>query len=414
MMMATTLGGLFMWAVHIPAQARMPMPEYAVFGTLLQVLNLMLIPAIGLQTVFAQQTAAAITEERTRQLAYTVRVMLLAVFLIWVAMAGGAFVFGDHLLGTLKIANPAALWITVLIGLAMLWWPILQGVMQGRQNFLWLGWVQILNGCGRFAGVLVIVWALGAYAAGAMTAALLGFWVALAISAWHSRMVWLAPGEPVAWRGWLARVVPLTLGLGASQFMMAADQVLVQSLFDREVTGLYVAAGTIGRALVVFTGPVLAVMFPKVVASAARSEKTDVLAQALGATAALGGCAALACTILPELPLRLVYQQKYWVIAPLLPWFAWCMLPLTLANVLIGNLLARERFRAVPWLLLVAVVYGGALKVVALGISAIMQAGSFHQAEQYAAFKTVVQTIGGFNLLLLAVAAWFTWGRRAE
>jgi O-antigen/teichoic acid export membrane protein len=221
------------------------------------------------------------------------------------------------------------------------------------------------------------------------------------VAAWQTRTVWTSPGQALDWRPWIRRVVPLSLGLGASQFMLGADQLLVQSIFDREVTGLYGAAGTIGRALVVFTGPMLAVMFPKIVASAARCERTDVLAQALGATALLGGLAALSCTVLPELPLRLVYKREYWCAAPLVPWFAWCMLPLTLANVLIGNLLARERFRAVPWLVLVAGAYGAAL----LG-----RAQAFQQAGQFAAFTMVVRTIGGFSLLLLLVVSWFTWG----
>jgi O-antigen/teichoic acid export membrane protein len=235
-----------------------------------------------------------------------------------------------------------------------------------------------------------------------MTAALLSFWLSLAVGAWHSRAVWRAPGEPVKWRAWLAHVIPLTLGLGTTQFMMSADQLLVQSIFDKEVTGLYGAAGMIGRALVIFTTPMLAVMFPKVVASAARSEKTEVLAHALGATALLGGAAALGCTLFPALPLRIVYGKEYWGIAPLVPWFAWCMLPLTLANVLIGNLLARGRFAAVPWLVIVAGGYGAAL----LG-----RAEVFQQAEQFAAFKWVVVTIGGFSLLLLGVAVWFTFRR---
>lgn len=182
------------------------------------------------------------------------------------------------------------------------------------------------------------------------------------------------------------------------------DQLLVQSIFDKEVTGLYGAAGMIGRGLVVFTGPLMAVMFPKIVASAARSEKTNVLAQALGATALAGGLAALACTLLPELPLRIIYKPHYWSSAPLVPWFGWCMLPLTMANVLIGNLLAREQFAAVPWLVLVAAGYGAAL---------MGQAGAFQAAEQFVAFKMVVRTIGAFSLLLLGVAAWFTWAKGA-
>jgi O-antigen/teichoic acid export membrane protein len=394
---------MFMWLVHVPAQARMPTAEYGVFLALLQVLNLMLIPAMGLQTIFAQQRAAAITEELARQLSHTTRWLGLVVSLLWLAMACLALAFRQDLLSTLKIANPAALWMTVAIGLAMLWLPIVQGLLQGGQDFLWLGLVQVCNGCGRFVGVVVIVWLLGGWAAGAMTAALIGFWAAFLVAAWKSRAVWLGRGQTVEWSGWLARVLPLSLGLGASQFMLGADQILVQSVFDRNVTALYGAAGMIGRGLVVFTGPLVAVMFPKVVESAARAEKTTVLAQALGATALLGGLAALACTVLPELPLRIVYRREYWVSAPLVPWFGWCMLPLTVANVLIGNLLARQRYQAVPWLMLVAAAYGAALMV---------QAPAFQAAELFTAFKMVVRTIGGFSLLLLAVALWFTWRKQ--
>lgn len=91
--------------------------------------------------------------------------------------------------------------------------------------------------------------------------------------------------------------------------------------------------------------------------------------------------------------------------APLVPWFAWCMLPLTLANVLIGNLLAKERFAAVPWLIVVTVAY-------ALGLK--WRVGHAVGLDQMAAFKAVVQTIGIFSLALLAVAAWFTWGARSR
>lgn len=76
MVAATTLGGGLMYLVHIPAAARLPAAEYGVFQALLQVMNLMLIPAIGLQTIIAQQTASALTDSQHRQLVTTVRVLL--------------------------------------------------------------------------------------------------------------------------------------------------------------------------------------------------------------------------------------------------------------------------------------------------------------------------------------------------
>ncbi len=416
MVVATTLGGLCMWLLHIPAQANMSKSEYGVFLALLQVLNLMLIPSLGLQSVFAQQTAGAISAELRKQLASTTRRLLGGVFVLWVAMVALGLLFQNQVISTLKIANPAAWWITMLIGLAMLWLPIVQGLLQGAQNFFWLGGVQILNGCGRFIGVLVLVWGLGLQSLGAMTAALAGFWLAGVVAVWQSRSLWLGHGAPMQWPSWFARVIPLTLGLGAGQFMMSADLILVQSVFDKEVTYLYGAPGMIGRALIFFTAAVLSVMFPKIVASAARAEKTNVLVLALGATAALGGLAALACTVLPELPLRIIYKREYWVAAPLVPWFVWCMLPLTLSNVLIGNLLARQRWEAVPYIVLVAAAYGAALLATGttlMGRSSIFPV-IFQEAEQFAAFRMVVRTLGLFSLLLLFVSLWFTLKKDAS
>src|SRR5476649_1519863 len=66
MMMAATASGALMYCVHPIVSRGMPKEEYGVFTTLLQVVTLMSIPAIGLQTVFAQQTAAAITDQQQR------------------------------------------------------------------------------------------------------------------------------------------------------------------------------------------------------------------------------------------------------------------------------------------------------------------------------------------------------------
>jgi len=392
MMIATLAGGVFMYAVHMVAK-QMPKNEYGVFTTLLQVVTLMGIPATGLQTVFAQQAASSLNEENDRVLVGVLRGVLRATFIIWLLMAAVVFVLHDLVLTGLKIANPAALTMTVIIGLATLWYPIFMGLLQGRQNFLWLGWAAIFNGVGRFAAICVVVLLLGAYAAGSMIAVFLGLTTALIIGVWHNRRYWRLKPARVDWGEWLGRVVPLTCGLGAAMFMLSADMVFVQSFFSKEQTGYYAAAGMIGRALVFFTLPLTAVMFPKVVQSAARAEKTDVLAQALGVTALAGGAAAIGCTLFPSLPLRIVYDKSFLDVAtPLVPWFAWCMLPLTLANVLINGLLARAQFRSVPWLVAVAAGYGVTLYL------------------RHDSFKTVIQTLGIFGLLMVGVCAWFTWG----
>lgn len=351
-----------MSAVHVVVNKPMLESEYAVFFTLLRVFLLMSIPAAGLQVVFAEQSAAASSPTEEQKLSATIRAVLRATFYLWLIMATIVFLCRRDILATLKISNPAALWATLLLGLVSLWAPVVKGILQGRQNFAGLGWVMILDGLGRFSAIVLIVhW--GGQAAGGMTGALIGQMISLALGVWLVWSLLTGPGAGFDWRPWLTKVAPLSLGVGVILFMYSSDVVYVQTMFSKDESPFYTPAAMIGLALVTFTTPLAAVMFPKVVQSAARSEKSDALRHALTATALLGVIAAVACTLLPELPLRIIYFRNaiYWKSAPLVPWIAWALLPLIVANVLINNLLARARFRIVPWILFVAAIYGGAL-----------------------------------------------------
>jgi O-antigen/teichoic acid export membrane protein len=362
MVMATVAGGFFMMAVHTVVSKPMLAAEYAVFVALLRLFLLMGFPAGGLQVVFAQQAAAAITDSEQKKLSETTRSVLRGTFVFWLLIAGAVYLWRQEILQALKISNPAALWATLLLGLAAIWMPVIKGLLQGRQNFAGLGWVIILDGIGRFTAIVVIV-QLGGQAAGGMTGALIGHVLSLALGAWLVRKILSGPAAQFEWRPWFRRVVPLTFGVGVIMFMTSADVLYVQAIYAREDIPFYTPAAMLGLAMVTFTMPLAAVMFPKIVQSAALTEKTHALQHALVATALLGGASALVCTIFPELPLRIIYMREalYWKSAPLVPWITWCLLPLILANVLITNLLARSRFQIVPWLVVIAIGYGSAL-----------------------------------------------------
>lgn len=390
MVFATTLSGVLFYAVHFFAGRRMHPDEYGVFTTLLQVLNQMAIPAVGLQTVFVQQAALTENEEQRRRLAGAVRSVLRAAFGLWVAAALVVWAFQAQLLADYKIRNPAALWWTVGLGLTSLWLPVMAGMLQGRQNFLWLGLVPIVSAGTRLMLVAVIVWGLGGQAAGAMGGVLLSMSIALSVGAWRTWPLWRGVAAPFDWKPWLRQVVPLTLGMGSSTFMFTIDMLAVQRFLPE--SGMYAAAAMIGRALVFLVAPLTWVMFPKIVRAAARSERTDVLAQALGATALLAGAAAVACTLFPELPIRIVQGPQYLAAAPLVRWFSWCIIPLMVSTVLVNNLMARQRYSAVPWLVAVAVLYVGALWT----------------PWGHASHLRVIHTLGVFALLYLGVCLYFS------
>ena len=388
MMMATVGSGVLMMLVHVYSKF-IPAEEYSAVGTLIQLLNWMMIPAIGLQTVFAQQTSAAITGPKKRQLAGTFRAVLQMTFCIWLLMLVVTFLFQGRMLSAMKIHNPAALWVTVVVGLMMLWQPIFQGLLQGRQNFLWLGWVAVFNAIGRvvIAGLIVVL--LHGWAAGIMTGALIGLVALVTTAAWQNRDLWSAPRDPFAAREWLRRVVPLTLGCGASQFLFSADMMIVQDNFSN--TSPYVLGMTLARAIVLFTAPLVAVMFPKIVHSLARDQKSNLLTLTCLGTTALAVMAAIALPIVSPLLIKAISTKENLAIVPLMPLFAWSMVPLAVANVLLNNLMARSRFAAVPWLVLVVVGYWLAL------------------LRYHASYEMVVGTLGLFASLFLIVCALFTW-----
>jgi len=388
MVFATVVGGLALYGVH-PFARKIPESEYGVLGLLLAVLNCMSIPALGLQMVFAQQAAAAITDQEQRQLARTARGVLLGGLVIWLAAALLVFFLREALLAQWKISNPVGLWLTLLVGLAAIWSPVFGGILLGQQNFLWVGWAAMLNGIGRVATVAVIVLVFQGYAAGMAGGILAGALASLFIFAWFTRQTWLGPGAPASWKAWLGRVIPLTFGYGAYQFMFSADPLFVQAWFDKEQTGFYMAAGTLGRALVAFTGPVVQVMFPKVVRSEALSEHSGVRGLALVVTGGMAALGALALALLSPVVLAIIYgKDSYQAAVPLVRWFALVMVPLALANVLLNDLMARRVFKVVPWLVLVVAGYVAALFF------------------NHGSFVAVIQTLGVFNLLFLGLCAW--------
>jgi O-antigen/teichoic acid export membrane protein len=391
LMIANILGGLLMWLVHFLSKAKsVPASEYGVFVTLLAVA--MCVPTMPMQMVMAQQTARALATHRERELAGMIRLMWLGTFLVGVVVAVLTFVFREPILQRWEITNPVSLWVTVGVVLLSLWMPMFWGVLQGHQDFMSLGWSMISNGIGRTGIAAIAVLVFGAAAAGMMTGVLLGLVIATAIGIWRTRDLWLGRALPFDWRLLLAQVVPLMLGFAAFQFLFTADTMFVKAYFSAEDTAFYGSAGTLSRALMWLVGPLATVMFPRIVHSAAKSEKSNLMGIVLLGTAVLAILGVASLTLVGPFVVKLVYKPSYVAVATrVLPWYAGAMVPLALANVLLNNLLARSMFKVVPLLCILALGYGFALT-------------RFHGS-----LVQVLQTLGVANVLLLVICAFFTW-----
>jgi O-antigen/teichoic acid export membrane protein len=246
----------------------------------------------------------------------------------------------------------------------------------------------------------VLVFALAAGAAGMMTGAFLGVGLGAAIAIWRSRDLWSARPEKFDGKGFLRQVLPLTLGFGACQFMFTSDTMFAKAYFTDEEMAPYVAAGTLSRALLWLVLPLAAVMFPKIVHASAKAQKSNLFNLVVLGTAVLAICGGLGLWLVGPVMVKIVYTSNYVAATTaLLPWYAAAMVPLALANVMVNDLLARGRFGVVPFMVVLAAGYGFTLP---------------QMLEHFHSREVVLQTLGGFNLLLFAACAWFTWGVPAK
>lgn len=404
MLLATGLAGVCFAMVHAPASRMSGRGEWEVFVALLDLLYLLGIPAAGLQAVFAQLGAGAVTEARREEVRGAARRVLAGLTLVWLVYAAGVWWTRERWTAGLRIPDPAALWLTLLVGLTMLWMPVFAGLLQGGQRFFWLGSMIMAGAAGRLVAIWVTVVWMGGGAVGGVVGVLIGTSLGLGIAVWASRGEWMGRAGRFDWGPWLGRTLCLTLGMAPIAVMMAGDTLLVQAEFDEDGKNLVLAAGRIAKGMVSLTAPMAMVLFPRIARSAATGEPTDVLKLALGATLGVGIAVGLGCTAVPSLPLQVLFagNPQFADAARYVPWAVWCMVPLTAATTLIHYQLAAARFAAVPWLLAVAGGYAWTLMGMREGMAS---------KPVYEAFRQLILVLGAFNLLLLAVAVLFSWRR---
>ena len=395
-MIANIGGGGLMFAVHLLNKA-IPASEYGNFGVFLAVV--MLLPTIPLQMVLTQQTAKALATGQEGQLAGIIRWFWGVASALWLVGAILVLIFQRTILEHWHMTSPVGLWVTLPVVLLSLWLPMFWGMLQGRQNFFWLGWTMLVErvwprrGCGGRRAAFACVRRRDDGRGADRHFRRRGDWL-------------LANAGPVGHRpAAIRRASPAPpncsapAGVPGFTILFTADTIFVKTYFTEDEAGFYVSAGTLSRALMWLVLPLASVMFPRLVHSAAKSEKSNLMSMVLLGTAILSVVGALGLSLLGPWVVRFVFKPEFVKVASgILPWYASAMVPLALANVLLNNLLARPDSKL-----------GLALWVFGLSLVYMFALTRFH-----AQLTTVLQTLGVFNLVLLAVCAWFSWKSTAD
>lgn len=389
LMIANIVGGALMMGVHFLSRQVSDL-EYGTVGALLGAT--IIIPSIPLQMIFTRETAAGLATGNTRALATKTRHSIIGLSALWLLLLLVVVANEKSIMAHWKITSPLTLWLFMLIMLAALVTPVFGGLLQGKQDFFWLGWTMMLNAFLRVGVAALVIFFIAKTAMGFMAGVFAGSAVVLFIMVWKTREIWAGERGPVALGPFLAEVTPLMIGFGACQLLFCFDTIIVGRFFSDPQTSWYASAGTLSRALMWLVLPLVSVMFPKLVHNTAKSEKSNVFGLTLLLTAALAIAAGIGLSLLGGVAVKIVYgAARVEGTMSIIPWFAAAMVPLTLANVIVNGLLAKADFRVVPWLGMLALGYAVTL-------------WSWHPS-----LTAVLQTLGGFTTALFLVGALYTW-----
>jgi len=313
-------------------------------------------------------------------------------FFLWLAFSIVVACTQESICAHWKISQPLTLWLFMLVMLSSLLTPIFSGLLQGKQDFFWLGWTMMLNALLRVGVAALIIFYITQTALGFMAGVFVGLATVLLIAMWQTRDLWAGTAGPFAFMPFIREVIPLMIGFGACQLLFCFDTIVVGRFFKDPETTWYASAGTMSRALMWLVLPLVSVMFPKLVHNTAKSEKSNVFGLTLLLTAGMAIVAGIGLSLLGGIAVKIVYgAPRVPGTMSIVPWFAAAMVPLTLANVIVNALLAKADLRIVPWLAVLAIGYAVTLWL------------------RHDTLQTVLQTLAGFTSALFIVGAIFTW-----
>lgn len=294
---AMIVAGGFDYIVNIIAGRRLTPSEFFVFITVTALLQVMVQGTNVIRNVVAYYTAESTVHADAIPRVGHVLGRSWRWAWKWGLVASLALAVLSPLLARFfYIDTPWPLWAACLALLLLFLRPVSDGTLQGIQNFLGLGSVQILQSIMRLAFTLALLW-LGWQSTGVILALPLGSITALFLALWLLRPYFRAPSpesipRSISWRYSIFTLV----GLLAFALMVNADPIIVRRFFGDAAAEAYAPVVTLGKMNLFIPLGIGLVLFPK--ATQRQAEGRDSRPVLL---------LALAATLLPGLLLTILY-----------------------------------------------------------------------------------------------------------
>ncbi len=367
---AMTLANLLGYALALTAARRLGPANYGALASLLAVVLVGYVSALGLQTVTARRMARG---ARPQEL---LRVAVSAAGLTGLVVAASAWTLASFL----HLGNASAVLGVAATLVPLTWLGFVQGVSQGLERFGLLALVLLVHAVGKVGGgmvalltggsVAVVMWAT---ALGTLLAAMASTGLVLrAVPTWRGSTPHGSEGAP-------AETAHAVHALLALYLLTNLDLVLARHELSADAAGQYAVGAIMTKAAFWLPQFVAVVALPRL---ADPKRRRAAARNAVAALAVVGGVATVFTAILGDFAISVVGGSAYASLAP----YAWLFVLLgslfALAQLLLYDRLAqRDRSAvAVLWLALAAlsilVVAQAQPSLVSIVVPAVAVAGS--------------------------------------
>ncbi len=352
----TGLGNVFNFIFHIYMSRNLGPDGYSALNSLISLLYVLSIPIITIQTTITKFVAQFTAKGENAN----VRHLFLASFkrvgvLGFVLMA--FIIFGAPLIGEfLKMGNTPVV-VSGLLVFVMFLMPVFWAVLQGREQFGFLGisyFVNFSSKCGLGILFAIIGWGVGGVLLGVALAFVAGFLVAV----WPIREV-MAPTldeHDVDMKEIYMFAAPVVTALFFLSFFCNVDIALVRHFYgDSEeglaLAGYYATASIVGKSFLFLPIGIVLALIPKVSRHKTMGENPiPILIRGLGLDIGLSVVGIGACMVLAPYLAMFLGKTDAPELVTLIKFFGIAITPVAATMILANYNLANEQYRFI-WLL---------------------------------------------------------------
>lgn len=316
--LAITFANLLNYLFHFYVGRILGPEEYGVFGVLLSIVYLLVMPLMAVQTIFSKYVAELKVDSNEKKISYLFYRSFRKILFVGIIFSIIFLMISPFLSHFLKIGSVTPL---IILGISITFIfliPLLRGFIQGLQNFPLLGATFISEGLTKvILGVPLVL--LGFGITGAIGAFAISFFLPFIILSYFLRKMLTRDREKFDTSkiyGYSFLVIIMLVSLTG---FYTTDLILVKLFLDPIEAGYYAALSLFGKIIFFASMSISMVMFPKL--SELNLQKKDtrtLLLKSVLIAVVLGGIISLFYFLIPTFIIGLLFGGGYLLISNLL------------------------------------------------------------------------------------------------